>query len=94
MRMVRRIAGMFRRKLTTSGGKELHDRSRLQPVRRLARLKPQSRDAQAARCPQAVQKELPVTRYSAIALVLLAASSANAAEKTSSEPLQSRQVDR
>ena len=59
MRMVRRIAGMFRRKLTTSGGKELHDRSRLQPVWQLARLNPQTRDAQAARCPQSAQKELP-----------------------------------
>ena len=43
MPMVRRIAGMFRRKLTTSGGKELHDRSRLQPVWQLARLNPQPR---------------------------------------------------
>jgi len=39
-------------------------------------------NAQAARCPEAVQKEPPVTRYSAIALVLLAAGPADAAEKT------------
>jgi DUF4097 and DUF4098 domain-containing protein YvlB len=47
----------------------------------LARLNPQNR-ACAARFPDAVQKELAVTRYSAVVLALLTVGTAHAAEKT------------
>ena len=54
----------------------------MQPVWRLTRLNSQSRECAGSALSSGCPKGVPLTRYSAIALVLLAASPAGAAEKT------------